>query len=55
MKAGMGLDEAGENEPKPRKTNGERRVRHRSRVERLKALLKVKEGRLLDHDRAWME
>jgi hypothetical protein len=41
----------GEKEPKPRKTNGERRVRHRSRIERLK----VKEGRLLDHDRAWMD
>jgi hypothetical protein len=39
-----------EQEPKPRKTNGERRERHRSRVGKLKALPKVKEGRLLDVD-----
>ena len=44
-----------EQEPKPRKTSGERRVRHRSRVGKLQRIPKVKEGRTLDDDRAWMD
>ena len=42
-------------EPKAKKTNGERKVRHASRVEALKAISKVKGGRLLDDDRVWMD
>jgi hypothetical protein len=45
----------GETQVKARKTNGERKVRHASRVEKLAAMPKVKKGRLLDDDRAWMD
>ena len=34
-------------EAKPRKTNGERKVRHQSRIEKLQARPLVREGRLL--------
>ena len=37
-----------------RKKEWERKLRHQSRVEKLKAMPKVKEGRLLD-DRLWMD
>jgi hypothetical protein len=45
-------------EPLVRKRGWERKVRHASRVEKLKALPKVKDGRLLDDaedERAWMD
>jgi hypothetical protein len=42
-------------EPLARKRRWERKVRHHSRVEKLKAMPRVKGGRLLDDDRAWMD
>jgi hypothetical protein len=42
-------------EPLARKKGWERRLRHQSRVEKLKAMPKVKEGRPLDDERAWMD
>jgi hypothetical protein len=45
-------------EPLARKRGWERKVRHAARVEKLKALPKVKDGRLLDDaedERAWMD
>jgi hypothetical protein len=33
----------------------ERKLRHRSRVMKLARIPKVKEGRLLDDERAWMD
>ncbi len=48
------LNRKGSPDPLARKAGWERKVRHQSRLEKLKALPKVKEGRLLDDDRAWM-
>ncbi|MGA7905120.1 MAG: hypothetical protein WCA06_21015 [Terrimicrobiaceae bacterium] len=42
-------------EPLARKAGWERKIRHRARVEKLAAMPKVKDGRLLDDDRAWMD
>jgi hypothetical protein len=42
-------------EPLARKKGWERKLRHQSRVEKIKALPKVKEGRLLDDRRSWMD
>jgi hypothetical protein len=44
-----------EKESKPKKTHGEKRVRHRSRVERLQRIPKMKEGRLLHDERSWTD
>ena len=44
-----------ETEMKARKTNGERKVRHQSRVEKLARMPRVRQGRLLHDDRAWMD
>jgi hypothetical protein len=42
-------------EPKPRKSNGEPKVRHRSRVGKLQRIPKVKEGRTLNDQRLEMD
>jgi hypothetical protein len=45
-------------EPKARKTNGERKVRHQSRVMKVARKPKVKEGQPLDDDpdeRSWLD
>jgi hypothetical protein len=42
-------------EPLVRRAAWERRLRHQSRVEKLAEKPKVREGRLLDDDRAWMD
>jgi hypothetical protein len=43
-------------EPLARKKGWERKLRHQSRVEKLKAMPRVHEGRTLsDNDRQWMD
>ena len=42
-------------EPLARKTLKERKIRHRSRTEKLKARPVVREGRLLDDEREWLD
>ena len=42
-------------QPLARKAGWECKIRHRSRVEKLAARPKVKEGKLLDDDRAWTD
>jgi hypothetical protein len=44
-----------DNEPRARKSNAERKLRHKNRVERLERMPKVKEGRNLADERERMD
>ena len=46
---------ARQQEVKAPKTSMERKIRHRSRAEQIKARPVVRQGRLLDDERAWMD